>query len=258
MSPSTVLITGASSGLGAVFAKAYAERGHDLVIIARRKEKLEALKATLENKHNVTVHVVVEDLSTPDAASRIATHVADLPIGVLINNAGFGDLAPVTKANRNKLMNMIAVNVCALTELTPHMLPILQKTADPHILNVASTAAYQPGPDMAVYFATKAYVLSFSEALAHELRKRITVTTLCPGATKTEFDQAADMGDSALFKGTLMSAEAVVAAAMYKMDRGGGTVVPGAKNKLLVWSNRLVPRNISAAIVHQLIKSNRF
>ena len=180
----TALITGASSGIGLDLARLFAKDGHDVVLVARSEGKLREIAAELERDFGMTAHVIVADLAKPDAPQTL---VAQLPVDVdvLVNNAGFGVLGPFVETDLAKELEMIQVNVVALTHLTKLLLPPMVARRRGRVLNVASTAAFQPGPLMAVYYATKAYVLSFSEAIADELRDSgVTVTALCPGPTE--------------------------------------------------------------------------
>ncbi len=197
------LITGASTGIGKELAYIHAEHGGDLVVVARREDKLNDLKKELETKYNVSVAVIAKDLIHPTASEEVYNEVKRLGIEVdyLINNAGFGDLTKFHDSELQKNLNMINLNIAALTALTHHFLQDFVKRNNGKILNVSSTASLLPGPLQAVYFATKAYVTSFSNALVEELRDtRVTVSNLMPGATDTEFGIAAGMEKSPLFQ----------------------------------------------------------
>lgn len=202
-SKKVALITGASAGIGKELAQIHAERGGDLIIVARREDKLNDLKKELENKHNISVAVIAKDLGHTRAAAEVYDEVKRLGIEVdyLINNAGFGDLAKFHESQLQKNLNMINLNIAALTALTHHFLQDFVKRNDGKVLNVSSTASLLPGPLQAVYFATKAYVTSFSNALVEELcDTNVTVSNLMPGATDTEFGNAAGMEKSPLFQ----------------------------------------------------------
>lgn len=182
--PKTALITGATSGLGYEFVKLFAKDGYNLVIIARNKQKMEQIKQSFQS---IDVTVIAKDLSAPNAVKEVFKEVEKqgISIDVLVNNAGFGLLGNFDELDIQKQLDMIQLNVAALTELTYYVLPKMKQKNEGKILNIASTAAFQPGPLMAVYYATKAYVLSFSEALVEELSESaVTVTTLCPGPLK--------------------------------------------------------------------------
>ena len=254
----TALITGASSGIGLDLARLFAKDGFDVVLVARGEEKLREVAAELERDHGVKAHVIALDLAQPGAAARL---VAQLPadVDVLVNNAGFGVAGAFTDTELAKEIEMIQVNVVALTELTKLLLPPMVARRRGRVLNVASTAAFQPGPLMAVYYATKAYVLSFSEAIADELRNRcVTVTALCPGPTETGFAGIAGMTESRLFNvATPMTSADVARAGYAAMRRGQRVVVPGMKNKLLTQSIRVSPRRLVTTIVRKLQESRQ-
>jgi short-subunit dehydrogenase len=199
----TALITGASSGIGTEFARLHAEAGGDMVIVARRQEALEELKVELEAAHKVSVIVLAADLGAPNAAQALfeKTEAAGIQVDVLINNAGFGGHGKFNERDLAKDQAMIDLNISTLTQLTHLYLQGMIKRNHGKVLNVASTAAFMPGPLQAVYYATKAYVLSFSQAIAEELSDtKITVTALCPGAVKTGFVAAADLDGVDIFE----------------------------------------------------------
>ncbi len=256
MSRPTALVTGASSGIGWELAKLLAEDGYDLVFVARRGKKLEELGRDLTAAFGVQVKVIAKDLSDAKAPAEIFAGLekAGLAIEVLVNDAGFGVYGPFAKTDRGKELEMIQVNIVALTHLTKLLLPNMLERASGRILNLASTAAFQPGPLMAVYYATKAYVLSFSEALANELEgSGVTVTALCPGPTETEFQKDAGLEDTRLFQSPLvMDARAVARAGYEGMKKGKRVVIPGLGNKLLVQSERLTPRRLVTAIARKI------
>src|ERR1700693_836076 len=198
----TALVTGGSGGIGLEIAKVLARNGCDLVLVARKRDTLEAAAGQIEGKFDVRVQVFAADLRRPDAPQTIFNflHNENIPIEALVNNAGFGLGGEFADTKIKRELEMIQVNIVALTHLTKLFLPPMIKRNSGRVLNVASTAAFQPGPLMAVYYATKAYVLSFSEALAEELRNSgVTVTALCPGPTQTAFASSAEVGGSRLF-----------------------------------------------------------
>ena len=244
----TALITGASSGIGADLARLFARDGYNLVLVARREAKLREL--------GVAATVIAADLTDPAAPRRIAGELRakSIDVDVLVNNAGVGLTGAFAETDLRKELEMIQVNIVALTELTKLLLPGMVARRRGRILNVASTAAFQPGPLMAVYYATKAYVLSFSEAIAEELRETgVTVTALCPGPTETGFADAANVGATRLFTMTRPATSADVARAGYEaMQRGRRVVIPGAKNKLLAQSVRVSPRRLVTTIVRKM------
>jgi short-subunit dehydrogenase len=254
----TALITGASSGIGLDLARLFAKDGHDVVLVARSEGRLREIAAELERDGGVKAHVVAIDLAQADAPRKL---VDALPcaIDVLVNNAGFGITGPFVTTDLAKELEMIQVNVVALTALTKLLLPPMVARRRGRVLNVASTAAFQPGPLMAVYYATKAYVLSFSEAIADELRDSgVTVTALCPGPTSTGFADAAGMSKTRLFNLAKPMDSAAVAREGYKaMQRGRRVVVTGMKNKLLTQSIRVSPRRMVTAIVRKLQESRQ-
>ena len=246
------LITGASAGIGREIAHILA-RDHDLVLTARREAELRALAAELAP---ATCHVFPADLADPAAPRALveAARGAGLTIDILVNNAGFGDLGPFADADLAKMLRMIQVNVTALTELTGLVLPGMLQRKKGRILNVGSVAGFQPGPLMAVYYATKAYVNSFSEALANEVAgSGVTVTCLAPGATESEFDAAAGMAprrSTAL--NAVADARSVAAAGVRAMMRGQRLVVTGTRNKLLLFAERFAPRGMVISAVRRL------
>src|SRR3989475_4713872 len=246
----TALITGASSGIGLELARVFAEHGHDVVLVARSEATLQSLAAELKSR-DVRAHVIVVDLSAPGAAKAVVDRVRDLAleIDVLVNNAGYGVYGPFLETSLDAELAMIRVNIVALTELTKRLLPAMVARKRGKILNVASTAAFLPGPLMAVYYATKAYVLSFSEALADELHGTgVSVTALCPGPTASGFQKKAHMEDSKLFSGKIMDAHTVARIGYRGLMTNKTVVIPGLRNKLLVEGERFVPRKMVTRI----------
>lgn len=256
----TALITGASSGLGTEFAQIHASKGGNLVLVARSKEKMEILQTKLQNQYGVSVHVICKDLSEQSAPKEIFDELSERKIRVdyLINNAGFGDFGDFAECDWEKQLQMINLNITALTYLSRLFLPTMVANKYGRILNVASTAAFQPGPTMSVYFATKAFVLSFSEAIANELNGTgVRVTALCPGATATGFKDAASLDESNLFKGSGIATAKEVADFGYKSMKSGKTVVVhGFMNSLMAQSVRFAPRKIVTAIARQKLKAS--
>ena len=244
------LITGASAGLGVEFARQLSKRGHSLVLAARRKDRLESLAKELGNARAVGI-----DLSGQNAAAELTAEIARSgeEVDLLVNNAGFGLIGRFAKADAKRLREMIDLNVGALTDLCRAVAPGMIERGSGGILNVASTAAFQPGPKMAVYFATKAYVLSFTEALHEELKPHgIHVTCLCPGPTRTEFGEVAGFHGSGMFDRVAMEAPEVVEVGLHGLDKNHAVVVPGLINKTVAASTRLAPhpwvRKIAGAI----------
>jgi short-subunit dehydrogenase len=256
MRTKTALITGASGGIGAALAEAAAEDCGTLVVTGRKQDRLFSLKADLEKKSGAQVVVLNIDLAQKGAAEAIDRELQNrgLVPDYLINNAGFGDLAPFAQSNWPKLEEMIAVNITALTHLTRLVLPAMISRGSGAILNVASTAAFQPGPFMSVYYASKAYVLSFTEALAVELKGTgVTATVLCPGPTATAFGAASGMDRTRLVRHTRLASPRDVARFGYAaMKRGRTVAIPGLLNKLSAFSTRFGPRKLVAMVVGAL------
>jgi short-subunit dehydrogenase len=244
----TVLITGASSGIGLELAKLFARDGYDLVLVARRREKLETLGQELVRKHGIRSRAIAADLADAEAPAEILRQLteASVAVDVLVNNAGFGELGPFANIDLETERQMIEVNVTALTVLTKLFLPGMLARRRGRIMNVASTAGFAPGPLMAVYYATKAYVISLSEALAEELRgSGVTVTVLCPGPTITGFQAVAHMQSALLFRlPGVMDAPAVATAGYEGLMRGKRMVVPGLLNRVLPLVIRVSPRAV--------------
>jgi uncharacterized protein len=236
------LITGASAGLGAEFARQLSARGHRLVLVARRKERIEALAGELGNARAVAL-----DLSAQGSAAALMADIAanGETVDLLVNNAGFGLIGRFAELDAERLRQMIDLNVGTLTDLCRAAAPGMIERKSGAILNVASTAAFQPGPNMAVYFATKAFVLSLSEALHEELKPHgIKVSCLCPGPTRTEFGDVAGFGGNGLFDWVAMDAPRVVRLGLDGLDRNKAVVVAGALNKVGAASTRFAPRSL--------------
>jgi uncharacterized protein len=252
--PDTALITGASGGIGEALARLIAAGGANVVLVARSADRLAALADELSRTHRVTAAVIAQDLAAPDAADAITRQLAEkrLTIDILVNNAGFGVFGFFAATSAGEEARMLQVNVVALTMLTKQLLPGMIERRHGRVLNVASTAAFQPGPLMAVYYASKAYVLSLSEALSNETSGTgVTVTCLCPGPTETGFQDRANLRESRLFSVLGVSNVADVARAGYDgMMAGDSIVVPGLGNKLGVQALRLAPR----ALVRRAIR----
>src|SRR6476659_7627023 len=248
------LITGASSGIGLDLAQLMAP-DFDLIITARNQSELEKIARELEAKHGNHVHVVPADLARPDAPQQIFAEIErrGLPVDILINNAGFGAYGLFAESNLQNDMGMIQLNIAAITLLTKLALPGMLKRKSGKIINFASTPRFQPGPLMSVYYATKAYVIMFSEAIANELKgSGITVTCLCPGATATNFAGRANMEESRLFKLGAMKSRDVAIAGYKGMMAGKGLVIPGFLNKTVAMSVRFSPRKLVTGISRSL------
>ena len=236
------LITGASAGLGVEFARQLSRRGHALVLAARRKDRLEELAKELGNARTVAI-----DLSKPNAAAKLMADLqaAGEEVEILVNNAGFGLIGKFAQLDARRERQMIDLNVGTLTDLSRAVAPQMIKRKSGAILNVASTAAFQPGPKMAVYFATKAFVLSLSEALHEELKPHgVHVTCLCPGPTRTEFGEVAGFDGNGLFDRVAMEAPEVVETGLKGLDRNQAVVVTGLVNKIGAASTRFAPRSV--------------
>lgn len=250
----TALVTGASGGIGRELATLLARDGHDLVVVARSEDRLVELGNRLQDEYGVGVTVVVKDLADPDSPAEIQSALDErsIEIDVLVNNAGFATYGRFLDTDLDTERDELQVNVVAVTELTKRFLPGMVERGEGRILNVASTAAFQPGPLMAVYYASKAYVLSFSEGLAGELDGTgVTVTALCPGPTDTGFQSRAEMGASKLVQGGLQDPTEVARAGYRGMQAGEAVVVPGVRNKLLTVAVRLLPRSVARSMVRR-------
>lgn len=243
------LITGASSGIGLELARVFARKGYSLLLIARSQQRLDQVAADLKPAR---VQVMAQDLSLPGAPAEIRDAVPK--IDVLVNNAGFTVFGKFAETPLGDELNMMQLNMTALVALTKLYLPGMIAAHSGKILNVASTAAFQPGPLMAIYYATKAFVLSFSEALANELEGTgVSVTALCPGPTETEFQQRGKMQNSGLVKGRkIMDAKTVAEAGFHALMSGKTVEIPGLKNKLLAQSVRVSPRGMVTKIVRKM------
>lgn len=246
------VITGASGGIGADIARVLARRGHDLALVARRRGKLEELAAEIERQGHPRPLVVALDLGERGADDRLADALAEAQASpdVLVNNAGFGLAGEAANLDAAEQLAVIDLNIRALVALTLHFLPDLIACRG-RILNVASMAAFFPGPEMAVYHATKAFVLSFSEALSHELRPHgVTVCVLCPGPTATGFGDRAGLGDTDLFKRfTPMASMQVAEAGVVGLMAGERIIFPGLKNKLIGWFAPFMPHALVMPVI---------
>ena len=240
---SRAIVTGASGGLGLEFARLLAADRYDLVLIARSGDKLDANAAALRDGHGVSVETLAMDLTGPGAAAAVLARVPECD--VLINNAGFATNGRSDEIAEDRIHEEVTLDVLTVTELTRAYLPGMRARGAGRILNVASTAGFLPGPFMAVYYAAKAYVISFSQAVAEESRGTgVTVTCLCPGATATGFATRARASDTLLFKGHVADARSVALAGYRGMMRGRDLVVPGISNKLVSLAARLSPRRL--------------
>ena len=250
--PLTALITGASSGIGYELAKLFAKDHHNLVLVARNGPRLEQVANELQRQFGITVRMVALDLTAPTAPQSLFDELRrdGVKVDILVNNAGYGKFGEFAEVALEESAGQIQLNITALTSLTRLFVGPMLKRGSGKIMNVASTAGFQPGPLMAVYYATKAYVISFSEALANELAgKGITVTCLCPGATETAFAGRAGNDQSRLFKRLRpMDAKTVARAGYQGLLKGKTMVIPGVRNWLVAESVRFSPRKMATAV----------
>jgi short-subunit dehydrogenase len=244
----TALVTGASGGIGLELARIFAREGYNLVLVARSADKLEQLAADLRKKHGVEVLSLPKDLANPSAPDDIYTQLSDagVKVDVLVNNAGFTVFGPFVENDFKKEQELMQVNIVALTHLTKLFLKPMVERGWGRVLNMGSTASFVPGPLMALYYASKAYVLYFSEALHEELDGTgVTVTALCPGPTSTGFQKRGEMEDSRLVAGRrLMDVKTVARAGYQALMRGQAVMVPGRSNWLFAESIRFMPRGV--------------
>jgi hypothetical protein len=249
----TALITGASMGIGYELAKQFAQKGNNVVLVARSADKLNAIASEFEKAYKIKADVIAVDLSKPNIAEEVYDEVKKRGISIdyLVNNAGFGEFGMFYETDWDKEKMMIDLNMTTLTHFCKLYVKDMVARKSGKIMNVASTASFQPGPTMAVYYATKAYVLSFSEAISNELEGTgVTVTALCPGPTESNFQAAANLEESKLVKGKKLPTAAEVAEYGYKaLMRGKVVAIHGFKNYLLAQSNRFAPRAVVLKIV---------
>jgi uncharacterized protein len=251
----TALITGASFGIGLELARIFAREGHNLVLVARSADKLRQLASELEKAHGTRSLILAADLSDPGAAAYVLdqTNRANIVVDILVNNAGFGQYGFFADNDMEECLRQIQLNVTTLTHLTRLYLPEMLARKDGRILNVASTAAFQAGPLMAVYYATKAYVLHLSEAIANELQGTgVTVTCLCPGPTATEFQERAKITGIPLTKYGTMDARTVAEDGYRALMAGKPVAISGFKNWLVAQSVRFAPRRMATAVARKL------
>jgi hypothetical protein len=250
------VVTGASSGLGRGLAAGLADRGMSLVLTGRNEARLEEAALGIRNASGVEVETVAAELSTPAGVSALLDHVGDRPIEVLVNNAGFGSYGPFVEADPDREAHEVAVDVSAVVTLARAFLPGMLARGSGGILNVASTIAFQPAPYQAVYGASKAFVLSFSQALWAEARSSgVAVTALCPGPTRTGFVDAlgAEVGHTAIY-GRLGEPEPVIEAGLRALDKGRAVVIPGVRNKVVAASGRFVSHEQITRISARLLR----
>ncbi len=251
------LVTGASSGIGLELAKVHASKGGDLILVARRNDRLNEVKEKILEKYGVEVEIIVKDLAADGAGKELYEEIKERGhrVEYLINNAGFGGHGYFYEREWKRDHDMIVLNILTLTELTRMFLPEMVERGSGRILNVASMAGFIPGPFQAVYYATKAFVLSFSEAIASELDgSGVTVTALCPGPTKTEFEEVADVAGSKAFM-IQASVESVARFGYKSMLKGRAVAVPGSANRLLVnYLLRMTPKNVARRVSKMLME----
>jgi uncharacterized protein len=256
----TALITGGSTGIGFELAKQFAAHGHDVILIARHSDALEAAAGTIEGKYGVKVATFAFDLTDPTVPQQIfdVTEGNGTRIDFLVNNAGFGLGGEFADTDIDVELDMIQVNVTSVVFLTKLFLQPMLRRKSGKILNLASTASFQPGPHSSIYYSTKAFVLSFSEAIGEELRKTgVTVTALCPGPTATNFFERAGTTKSRLFtQSAVANAESVAKYGYQAMMRGQRVAIPGMGNKLLIQAERIAPRALVTRIARK-IQENR-
>ena len=252
----TALITGASSGIGKETAHVYAQNGYNLILVARRIDNLNTIKKEIEESNKIKVSVFDMDLSKLKSAEELYKKVTDanLEVDVLINNAGFGIYKNFADSNIEKEEQMLILSIVTLTKLTKLVLPQMIKRGNGNIVNIASTAAYQPVPSLASYSATKAYVMNFSEAIAFELKdKNVNVTTICPGATQSEFGHAAGFNENDKFFNNIPTSKNIAKFIYKAMKENKTNAIHGFKNNFLAFSNRFAPRKLTTYIAYKMI-----
>ncbi len=252
------LITGASSGIGLEFAKIFAREGHNLILVARSENTLKILAEELTKEYDVEIKVIVKDLEYYSSPTEIYDEIKrdNINVNILVNNAGFGTYGKFNYTDLDKELRMIQVNITALTHLTKLFLKDMVENNSGRILNIASVAAFQPGPLMAVYYASKAYVLSFSEAIAEELKDtKIKVTTLCPGPIKTNFSKIADTNNVRVFNENIPTAKEVAEYGYRALYNNKRVVVYQLKYKTAVQLIRFMPRKLVTRILKKIQES---
>lgn len=251
----TVLVTGASSGIGMALARVFAQHGHSLILLARSRQVLESLSLELQTQYKVSAEVLEADLADPQGPENVVQEVRrrNLQVDVLVNNAGFGLMGPHAELDLRRQLEMVQVNITSLVHLTRLLLPEMLARNTGGVLNVASTAAFQAGPNMAVYYATKAFVLSYTESLHEEVAAtQLHVSCLCPGPTNTGFGAAADMEGARLFKLGAQSASAVAEVGFAAFQNNRTIAISGFKNMVLAFLVKLSPRSVTRRIAQAL------
>jgi len=252
----TALITGASSGIGKETAFVYAKNNYNLILVARRLENLKKIKQDIENRHQVSITIFDMDLAKLNSAEELFKKVTNtnLKVDVLINNAGFGIYKNFIDSDIEKEEQMLLLNIVTLTKLTKLFLPQMIKRGNGNIVNIASTAAYQPVPSLASYSATKAYVMNFSEAIAFELKnKNVFVTVICPGGTQSEFGHTAGFEEDDKFFNNMPTAKSLAEFIYKAMIAKKTNAIHGFKNNFLAFSNRFAPRKLTAYLAHKVM-----
>ena len=247
----TVLITGTTSGIGKAFAEKFASMGNSIILVSRNEEKLKRQQCDLQNHYHVPVKYIACELTQANAVDLIFRELNKWQVSIdfLVNNAGFNECGLFTNTNMEQEMKMIDLHIRFITQLTKCILPMMKKNNYGRIVNVGSIGSFIPSPSDAVYSATKAYIMSFSNALYGELKRTdIKITLLCPGATETEFAAKANIQDTMLFKYAVMKPEKVVEIAYPKLMKGKRLIIPGIYNKLLVFFSRVLPVGVTNSL----------
>ena len=251
MAEGTALVTGASEGIGYELTRLFAENGYDVVMVARSKDRMKEIADEVENEFGISAQVIKKDLSVPGSSEEVYEKSPE--IDVLVNNAGIGTCGFFHENDTEREVDTVRLNVETPTHLTRVFLEDMVERDEGRILNVSSMAAFQPGPTMAVYYATKAYLLSFSEALSNELKSTgVSVTALCPGPTETAFIQKAGEENSRINEGDKMSQRTVAEAGYNGLMKGKNVVVPGFKNRMLVRLTKIAPKSLVIRVVRYL------
>lgn len=257
----TALITGATRGIGYDLAKIFAMESHNLVLVSRNEQKLRDIQYDFSVRYKIDVHIIAKDLSKDHAATQIFKEVMDkkISVDVLINNAGVGDFSLFSDEDLGRITRMLHLNIVSLTELTRLFIPQMVERKEGRIMNVSSLAAFLPGPYMAVYYASKAYVKSFSEAIANELKDTgVTVTALCPGLTKTGFQENVGGEKTRMARMNLLASSESVAKYAYKaMYEGKEVAVPGIINNSIAMTSRIIPAKIKSSVIRMIQELNR-
>ena len=254
-----VLITGTTSGFGKAFAEKFASMGYNIILVSRDMQKLKQQQLYLQYQYHVTVNFIAYDLTKEDAADFIIEQIDNwnIPIDFLVNNAGFNEFGLFSQTDISKEIKMIDLHIRFITQLTKHILSIMEKNNYGHILNIGSTGSFIPSPSDAVYSATKAYIMSFSNALYGEYRNTgIKITLLCPGATETEFARKANIEQTLLFKFAVMKPDKVVKIAYPKIIKGKRLIIPGIYNKFLVFFSKIMPIDITNKLTMIMMNSH--